>query len=89
MLNNYFYEWKKDLVKYIGDLFEELDRMGYESIAGPVRNAIPLVILKDYFYDRLTDPIPQKYIDLYRLNDEIDPDDPNLERLDGEIDGDD
>lgn len=63
---------KEKAMTHIGDLFDELEKMNFTVDGHPLHHAVPFVVLRQIFYDRLTDPIPQKYVRQYNLDDKED-----------------
>lgn len=54
--------------KLIGHLFDSLDGSNYKCDAGPLKNDLAYIVIKQLLHDRLSDEIPKHLIEKYDLN---------------------
>jgi hypothetical protein len=59
----------------IADLFKSIEAQNFECQGGPLKNFVAYKIIKDMLYDRMMEPIPDKYVTRFGLDYKADPGD--------------
>ena len=54
--------------KHIGHLFDSLDGSNYTCDAGPLKNDLSYIVIKQLLYDKLGEEIPKHLVEKYDLN---------------------